>query len=336
MNGSKGKGRQMSLQFAVPAGVAAWIVGRKGQSINSIRTQSGASIDVSKEGARYRVIDIHGAEQALMAAIEMVVGQAASLPDGWTGSIRIVLPAGTAGYIIGRGGEAIKELRRTSGAELDLDQLHAGVEQMLVISGDLEVIVEAAQMVAGRIAEVTGAAPKPRNDEEQLKVLLAESDHSEASLTLLLPADAVNRVAQARLKTLEHQTGSQIEVHVLGGRTSGVHQMTIAGTRSGNALAILHLQEMFAEHLKPGGSAARMVARDRVDRGEQPKPTAKVSAAKPKPQAMSRRQVGAQPGHERPRIFRSASAGRSAGAGGAAKGTGKARPGKGPAVVRRQ
>ncbi|CAE7939217.1 Pcbp2, partial [Symbiodinium sp. KB8] len=154
INGAKGKGRQMSLQFAVPAAIAAWIVGRKGQSINAIRAQSGASIDVSKEGARYRVIDIRGAEQALMSAIEMVVEQASTLPDGWTESIRIVLPAGTAGYIIGRRGEAIKELRRSSGAEMDLAQLNAGAEQLLVISGEVEVIVEAAQMVAGRIAEV--------------------------------------------------------------------------------------------------------------------------------------------------------------------------------------
>jgi len=88
INGGKGKARQMSLQFAVPAAIAAWIVGRKGQSINAIRAQSGASIDVSKEGARYRVIDIRGAEQALMSAIEMVVEQASTLPDGWTESIR--------------------------------------------------------------------------------------------------------------------------------------------------------------------------------------------------------------------------------------------------------
>ncbi|CAE7725717.1 PCBP4 [Symbiodinium microadriaticum] len=360
INGAKGKGRQMSLQFAVPAAIAAWIVGRKGQSINAIRAQSGASIDVSKEGARYRVTDIRGAEQALMSAIEMVVEQASTLPDGWTESIRIVLPAGTAGYIIGRRGEAIKELRRSSGAEMDLAQLNAGAEQLLVISGEVEVIVEAAQMVAGRIAEVTGAAPKPRNDTEQLKALLVESDQSEASLTLLLPADAVNRVAQSRLRKLEQQTGSQIEVHVLGGRTSGVHQMTIAGTRSGNALAILHLQEMFAEHLKPGGSAAARMARERAERAERgerlepaepkplpnqklapksvPKPASKP-AAKPKPKlrpaSVGRPQAPAREPGDGPRIFRSASVGRSAGQQ-AAKGKGKARVGKGSAVVRRQ
>ncbi|OLP97558.1 hypothetical protein AK812_SmicGene20065 [Symbiodinium microadriaticum] len=56
--------------------------------------------------------------------------------------------------------------------------------------------------------------------------------------------------------------------------------MTIAGTRSGNALAILHLQEMFAEHLKPGGSAAARMARERAERAERGE---RLEPAEPKP-----------------------------------------------------
>ncbi|CAE7647027.1 PCBP1 [Symbiodinium sp. CCMP2592] len=193
----------MSLQFAVPAAIAAWIVGRKGQSINAIRAQSGASIDVSKEGARYRVIDIRGAEQALMSAIEMVVEQASTLPDGWTESIRIVLPAGTAGYIIGRGGEAIKELRRSSGAEMDLAQLNAGAEQLLVISGEVEVIVEAAQMVAGRIAEVRRIAPAGANAGEfQVSIdttATVEELKEKVSAQVNIPAKNIRLVCVGRI-----------------------------------------------------------------------------------------------------------------------------------------
>ena len=70
---------------------------------------------------------------------------------------------------------------------------------------------------------------------------------------MLIPADAVNRVPKARLSQVERLTGSVIEVDGLGGRTSGVQQLQLVGTRNGNAMAILYLQEIFAEHLQTPG-----------------------------------------------------------------------------------
>ncbi|CAJ1359379.1 unnamed protein product [Effrenium voratum] len=190
-------GRQ-SACFAVAPAVAAWVVGRRGQSITDLRSRSGAKIEVSKEGSP-RVIEIHGSAEAVSSAIELLLEQASMLPDGGPEVVRMVLPAGTAGYIIGRGGEAIKELRRSSEADVGLERDGPG-SQLLTIRGTQQAMTLAAQLVAARLAEVTGEA-KPRSDADCLKALLAESDQSEARLTILLPAEAVNQAALAFMQS---------------------------------------------------------------------------------------------------------------------------------------
>ncbi|CAK9012386.1 unnamed protein product [Durusdinium trenchii] len=240
--------KHMSVRFAVSAGVAAWVVGKKGQSITNLRSRSKAKIEVSNDGSAYRAIDINADEDAVMLAIELLLEQVSKLPDGCPEFVRIVLPPNSAGYIIGKGGETIKELRRVSGAELDLDK-DMGSEKLLKIRGSQKAMTHAAQLVAQRVAEVTGDR-QARSEFEKLQALLTETDHVEVSLTMLISADAVNKVSRARLYEVERLTGSHIEVDGLGGRTSGLQQLQISGTRNGNAMAIFHLQEIFAEHLR--------------------------------------------------------------------------------------
>ena len=249
-------GMPMSVCFAVPASVAAWVVGRKGQSIINLRNRSRARIDVSNDVSAYRMIEIQADQDAVMLGIELLLEQISLLPDGSPEFVRIVLPPNSAGYIIGRGGESIKELRRMSGAEIDLDQESVSMSEskLVKIRGSVQEMIHASQLVTQRVAEVANGKPfgKPRSDIDQLQALLTESNHLQASLTMLIPADAVNRLPKARLSQVERLTGSQIEVDGLGGRTSGVQQLQIVGTRNGNAMAILYLQEIFAEHLRSG------------------------------------------------------------------------------------
>lgn len=260
-------GMPMSVCFAVPASVAAWVVGRKGQSIINLRNRSRARIEVSNDVSAYRMIEIQADQDAVMLGIELLLEQISLLPDGSPEFVRIVLPPNSAGYIIGRGGESIKELRRMSGAEIDLDQESASSESKLVkIRGSVQEMIHAAQLVTQRVAEVANGKPfgKPRSDIDQLQALLTESNHLQASLTMLIPADAVNRLPKARLSQVERLTGSQIEVDGLGGRTSGVQQLQIVGTRNGNAMAILYLQEIFAEHLRSGQTPGNGQGRDKI------------------------------------------------------------------------
>lgn len=132
---------------------------------------------------------------------------------------------------------------------MDLDRSDAGDGRALLkISGSLEEMTKAAQLVVQHL--VDGRFSKPKSDIDQLKALLTESTQLQASLTMLIPAHAVNRVPKARLSHVERLTGSAIKVDGLGGRTSGVQQLQIMGTKNANAMAILHLQEIFKEHLQ--------------------------------------------------------------------------------------
>ena len=260
--------KQISLRFAVTSGVAAWVVGKKGQSISNLRNQSKAMIEVSNDVSAYRVINVDGRQDAVMLAIELLLEQINKIPDGSPDSVKIVLPPNSAGYIIGKGGETIKELRRTSQAEVDLDRdaTSAAPSQLLKIRGPLKAMIHASRLVAERLSEVTGDR-KARSEFEHLQSLLTETNHIEVSLTMLIPADAVNRVPRARLYEVERLTGSHIEVDGLGGRTSGLQQLQMTGTKNSNAMAVFYLQEIFAEHLRSSapraGSAPRAKSRPR-------------------------------------------------------------------------
>lgn len=130
-------------------------------------------------------------------------------------------------------------MRRLSGCAIDLDR----DQPFLRLQGSLKESVQAAQLVARKLEGRTTTA-------ERLEALLREevgfrcfSGLCEASLTMLLPADAVNRVPRQRLQQVELISGSRLEVDGLGGRTSGLQQLQIVGTRKGNSMAILHLQD---------------------------------------------------------------------------------------------
>jgi len=55
-------------------------------------------------------------------AIGMLLQAAAGLPAGAPRETRLVVPAGLGGYLVGKGGQAIRGIRRESGADIDLQK----------------------------------------------------------------------------------------------------------------------------------------------------------------------------------------------------------------------
>lgn len=90
--------RQMSMRFAVTAAEAAWVVGRKGQSINQLRSQTQANIEVSNSGCR--TVEVDGEEEQVMLAIELLLQQIFALPDGAPERVTVVLPPNSAGGLV--------------------------------------------------------------------------------------------------------------------------------------------------------------------------------------------------------------------------------------------
>ena len=90
--------KQMSIRFLVTAAEAAWVVGRKGQSIKQLRSETQASIEVSN--ASCRTVDLDGEEQQVMMAIELLLQQIYALPDGAPERITLLLPPNSAGGLV--------------------------------------------------------------------------------------------------------------------------------------------------------------------------------------------------------------------------------------------
>merc|ERR1712216_512220 len=87
------------------------------------------------------------------------------------------------------------------------------------------------------------------NEAALLKAVLVDSDPQQSQLTVLLPLDVVHRVfvPEGHFRSVEERSGSSITLgsHHAPSRTQLV---TISGTRLGNSMAALYLQELLAQH----------------------------------------------------------------------------------------
>lgn len=274
------------IRFAVGSSVAAWIVGRRGKALSDLRNNSGAEIEVSRQSGPYSVVEIGGLQEARFSALKLLLKQVEDLPNGAPAETRMLIPQGAVGYLIGRGGQAIRELRRESGAEMDMVRdgpPGPNGEQLLSLSGPSDAVALAAQLVAEKLAEANVAhsigngsngrgalaltssrsgfnasgsplaggmlAVQSPNEAALVKALLVDrKEESEAELSLLFPRDVIRRVLvpKGRLQAVAKRSGSQVKLGT--DKASASQLVTFTGSRLTNTMAVLYLQELLIEH----------------------------------------------------------------------------------------
>lgn len=106
------------------------IIGKKGESVKRIREESGARINISEGNCPERIITLTGPTNAIFKAFAMIIDKleedinssmtnstAASRPPV---TLRLVVPATQCGSLIGKGGCKIKEIRESTGAQVQV------------------------------------------------------------------------------------------------------------------------------------------------------------------------------------------------------------------------
>lgn len=137
------------------------IIGRSGETIRTLQSASGAHIVVKQEfpDGVPRQITVNGRSDAVERAVKMVnelIAGGTSTQDiirkyGQGATKTLQCPKTMVGKLIGKGGETIKNLQKTSGASIQIDQ--SGDPCVVTISGQGKAVNTAHQMVRDLIMQ---------------------------------------------------------------------------------------------------------------------------------------------------------------------------------------
>uniref|UniRef100_A0A8C9WS13 KH-type splicing regulatory protein n=1 Tax=Scleropages formosus TaxID=113540 RepID=A0A8C9WS13_SCLFO len=160
-------------EYKVPDGMVGLIIGRGGEQINKIQQESGCKVQIAPDsgGLSERCVSLTGTNDAIDKAkmlLDEIVSRGRGTPpssfyesaNGQSGSMQeMMIPAGKAGLIIGKGGETIKQL-----------QERAGVKMILIQDGSQEPNMDKPLRIIGEPYKVQQAR-------EMVQEILRERDH---------------------------------------------------------------------------------------------------------------------------------------------------------------
>jgi far upstream element-binding protein len=136
----------LSKDLQVDKSCVPAIIGRGGSTIRQLELDTGASFDVARDGT----VTVSG-ESA--EALEAGCAAVAAVVEKWQAenhSFEIYL-GDSAGLIIGRGGETIRQLQEDSGARIDIDRDSGNA----VIRGSLEAMAKGKEMVEDLLGQAS-------------------------------------------------------------------------------------------------------------------------------------------------------------------------------------
>ncbi|XP_007888851.1 poly(rC)-binding protein 3 isoform X4 [Callorhinchus milii] len=164
------------------------IIGKKGETVKKMREESGARINISEGNCPERIVTITGPTDAIFKAFAMIAfkfeeetkisstlelstsqgGETVSgykvetmgkdINNSMTNSpatskppvtLRLVVPASQCGSLIGKGGSKIKEIRESTGAQVQVagDMLPNSTERAVTISGMPDAIIQCVKQI---------------------------------------------------------------------------------------------------------------------------------------------------------------------------------------------
>ncbi|XP_062441610.1 poly(rC)-binding protein 4 isoform X3 [Rhea pennata] len=139
------------------------IIGKKGETVKRIREQSSARITISEGSCPERITTITGSTDAVFRAVSMIAfkleedlgageGGAAGRPPV---TLRLVIPASQCGSLIGKAGAKIREIRESTGAQVQVagDLLPNSTERAVTVSGLPHTIVQCVRQICAVILE---------------------------------------------------------------------------------------------------------------------------------------------------------------------------------------
>ncbi|XP_071192943.1 poly(rC)-binding protein 3-like isoform X3 [Salvelinus alpinus] len=163
--GEGGMNVTLTLRLLMHGKEVGSIIGKKGETVKKIRQESSARINISEGSCPERIITITGPTDCVFRAFTMITlkleedlttlvanGTVTSKPPV---TLRLVIPASQCGSLIGKGGSKIKEIRETTGAQVQVagDLLPNSTERGVTISGTQDAIIQCVKLICTVILE---------------------------------------------------------------------------------------------------------------------------------------------------------------------------------------
>lgn len=124
------------------------IIGKKGDNIKKFREDSGAKINISDGSCPERIVTVTGTTECINKAFTFIckkfeedLQNTPTVPKPPV-TLRLVVPASQCGSLIGKGGSKIKEIRETTGAQIQVasEMLPNSTERAVTVSGTADAI----------------------------------------------------------------------------------------------------------------------------------------------------------------------------------------------------
>ncbi|XP_056147325.1 poly(rC)-binding protein 3 isoform X2 [Lampris incognitus] len=141
------------------------IIGKRGETVKKMREDSGARINISEGSSPERIVTITGPTEGIFRAFSMIAEKfeediASAMANSNVSSkppvtLRLVFPGSQCGSLIGKGGSKIKEIRETTGAQVQVagDMLPDSTERAVTISGAPQAITECVRHICSVMLE---------------------------------------------------------------------------------------------------------------------------------------------------------------------------------------
>ncbi|NXH52522.1 PCBP4 protein, partial [Rhabdornis inornatus] len=138
------------------------IIGKKGETVKRIREQSSARITISEGSCPERITTITGSTDAVFRAVSMIAFKLEEVDrgDGVSAgrapvTLRLVIPASQCGSLIGKAGTKIREIRESTGAQVQVagDLLPNSTERAVTVSGVPDTIIQCVRQICAVILE---------------------------------------------------------------------------------------------------------------------------------------------------------------------------------------
>nr|XP_005556685.1 PREDICTED: poly(rC)-binding protein 2-like isoform X1 [Macaca fascicularis] len=147
------------------------IIGKKGESVKKMREESGARINISEGNCPERIITLAVPTNAIFKAFAMIIDKleediSSSMTNSTAASrtpvtLRLVVPASQCGSLIGKGGCKIKEIRESTGAQVQVagDMLPNSTEWAITSAGIPQSIIECVKQICVVMLETLSQSP---------------------------------------------------------------------------------------------------------------------------------------------------------------------------------
>ncbi|XP_067879035.1 tudor and KH domain-containing protein-like [Heterodontus francisci] len=152
---------QIAMDMRVPRDAVKIIIGRQGSTIKQLRKETGARIEVEDseetggyEGPAERVLTVVGSPVQVCKA-KVAIHQL--LADSMKITEELHVPHRAVGRIIGRGGESIREICRTTGAKIvcekETSEQILDTRRSVKISGTKQEVASARALIVAKVEE---------------------------------------------------------------------------------------------------------------------------------------------------------------------------------------